>query len=159
MDLLHKKSNVEEFKFKIQLVVLILQYDGLFLKETSSNLNKIEEIVFEAVKQNGMLIQFLGDNFKENPVIAIEAVKQTKGAAQFVRKLVLQYIFLAIDKEITYEDAKKEIDNEFQIDYEDFPINTPHFFLEKLKEPRLNYLPIKTRFLKPNPSLKHKNDS
>jgi hypothetical protein len=37
-----------------------------------------------------------------------------------VRKLVLQYIFLAIDKEITYEDAKKEIDNEFQIDYDDF---------------------------------------
>jgi hypothetical protein len=106
-----KNQNDEEFKSKIQLALLILQHDGLFLKEASLNLNKIEEIVLEAVKQNGLALQFadskffddeemikvavgsngmclqiLDSSFKENKEIVMIAVKNNGMSLEFASK-------------------------------------------------------------------------
>jgi hypothetical protein len=107
----------EELKNKKELIMEAVLQNGEVLQYLGDVLD--EKMVIEIVQQNGMLIQFLGDDFKENPVIAIEAVKQTKGAAQFVTMLEICHIELAIKNGISYEDAKKEIDNFFQIDYDD----------------------------------------
>jgi hypothetical protein len=78
-----RNQNVEEFKSKIQLALLILQHDGLFLKETTLNLNKMENIVLEAVKQNGLALEFADSKFKENKEIVMISVRNNGMSLQF----------------------------------------------------------------------------
>ena len=70
------------------------------LKDADYSLRADREVIFEAVKENGMALEYANDNLKADRDVVLAAVKQNGSALEYAGK------YLKADREVVLEAIK-----------------------------------------------------
>ncbi len=108
----------EEFKKDREIVLAVMQQDGLALEFADESLKKDREIVLAAVQQTGYALQFADETLKKDREIVLAAVQQDGYALQYADKSLKKdrEIALAAIKQNSY--ALQLADKSFKKDEE-----------------------------------------
>jgi hypothetical protein len=104
------RYNWENFEIVLEAV----KQNGLALEFAGPKMRGCFEIVLEAVKQNGLALEFADYNLKNHPTILENAIKQNQVAIKFIGLDMIKFTKILIENILNKEITKNDISKYFQ---------------------------------------------